>query len=98
MRTGRQGRMQAAAGLNAGLLVCGDHEIVAPQRFALPAAGVEVQKAPRLQSEIRIARKDPAPMLPGPDGILTEPAPHRLAAEGGYQFAAFDLAGDVGAN
>src|SRR5713101_263017 len=97
MRTGRPGGMHAAARLNAGLLVRGDHEIVAPQRLALPAAGVEVKNAPRLHTEVRVARKDPAPMLPGADGILTEPAPHRLVADGGDQPAAFDLAGDVGA-
>src|SRR6266849_3153021 len=56
--SGRQGRMNATACLNAGLLVGGDDEIVAPQGFALPPAGIEVENAPRLRGEVRIARED----------------------------------------
>ncbi len=97
MWSGRQGRMNATACLNAGLLVGRDDEIVAPQGFALPAAGIEVENAPRLYGKVRVAWKDPTPMLPGANGIFTEPAPHSLVADGGCQSAAFDLAGYVAA-
>src|SRR3990172_880630 len=97
MWSGRQGRMNATACLNAGLLVGRDDEIVAPQRFALPTAGIEVENAPRLYGKVPVAWKDPAPMLPGAKGIFAEPAPHRLVADGGRQSAAFDFAGNVAA-
>src|SRR5712671_1642711 len=49
----------AAAGLNAGLLIGGDHKFVLLQLDALPLTGIEVQNASCLGGEIRIARKDP---------------------------------------
>jgi hypothetical protein len=49
--------MLAAAGLNAGLFIGGDHELIILQRPALPLAGVEIQHAPGLGGEIRVAGK-----------------------------------------
>ena len=40
---GRQGGVAAAAGLDGGLLIRGDHVLVAAQRFPVPFAGVQVQ-------------------------------------------------------
>ncbi len=49
--------MLAAAGLNAGLFICGDHEFVVLQSAALPLAGVQIQHTAGLDGEIRIAWK-----------------------------------------
>src|SRR5271169_5576413 len=97
LRPWRKGGMKAAAGLNAGLLVGGDHEIPTPQGFALPPAAIEVENARRFDGEVWIARKNPAPMLPRANRVLTEPAPDRLVADGGRQSAALHLPGNVAA-
>ena len=47
-----------------------EHKLVARQRFALPPAGIEIENAPGLQGEVRVAREDPPAVLPGADGIL----------------------------
>jgi hypothetical protein len=88
--------MFADAGLDAGLLIGADHELVGFQGFALPLAGVEVEDASRLDAEVRIARKDPGAVLPGANGVLVEPAPHRLVADRGHDAGALRLANDVG--
>src|SRR5712692_4232704 len=92
----RQGRMFADASLDAGLLVGADHELVGFEGFALPLAGVEIEDAPGLGGEVRIAREDPSAVLPGANGVFVEPAPHRLVADRGSDTAAANLAGDVG--
>lgn len=60
------------AGLNAGFLVGGEHELVAAQAFALPLLGIQIEDAPGLEREIRIAREDPGAVLPGPNGVLVQ--------------------------
>jgi len=72
------------ASLDAGLLIGTNHECVFLQWLALPLAGIQIQNASGLGSEVRIAREYPSALVPGTDGVLTEPAPHRLVADGGY--------------
>ena len=48
--------MFADAGLDAGLLVGADHELIGFQGSALPSAGVEVEDAAGLDGKVRIAR------------------------------------------
>ena len=62
--------MLAAAGLNAGLFIGGDDEFVVLQRAALPLAGVQIQYAPGLGGEIRIAREDPTAVIPRANSVL----------------------------
>ena len=90
------GRVLAEAGLDTGLLVGADHELLGGQRLALPLPGVEVQDAPGLDREGGIARKDPGAVLPRADGVFVEPAPHRGVAEGGDEAGALGFAHDVG--
>ena len=69
--------MAAAPGLDRGLLVRADHELALAQRLALPCPGVQIQHPGRLDREVGIPREDPRPVLPGLEGVLGQPAPHR---------------------
>jgi len=71
--SGRQARLDTQPGLDAGLLVGGDDELVLAQRLPLPAPLVQVQDAPGLGLEVWVARKDPAAVPPGTDGVLLQP-------------------------
>ena len=86
-RTGqaRQGGLSARACLDAGLLVCGHHELIVAQRPPIPASFVQIEDASRFEREPGITGKDPAAMLPGSDRILVKPAPHSTVADGGDQ-------------
>jgi hypothetical protein len=79
----RQGSMFADARLDTGVLVGADHELISFQPLPLPTPGVEIQNAASLARELGIAGKDPAAMLPRADGIVVQPAPHRLATDRG---------------
>jgi len=81
----------AAARLNAGLFIGGDNEFVILQRSALPLSGVEIQYAAALGGEVRVAREYPTAVVPGPNGVLMQPAPQRAAADRGNQTALLDL-------
>jgi len=78
---GCQCRVSPAAGLDAGLLVGGDHEVVFRQGLALPAALVQIQDSARLLLESGVAREDPTTMGPRADGILREPTPQARLAD-----------------
>ena len=80
-RSGRQSRLFAAPRLNTGLLVGGDDEVVNPQWGALPSASVKIEDGSGLVRKLRIAREDPASMLPGTQSIAAEPAPQCGAAD-----------------
>jgi hypothetical protein len=86
----------ADAGLDGGLLVGGDHELVGPQRGVAEAAGVEVEDAGRLGTEVGVAGEDPAPMLPRLDRIRTQPAPDGGARDRGDDARLDGGAGQVG--
>src|SRR6185369_11770949 len=77
------GGVFADAGLDGGLLVGGDHELVRPQRCVVEAAGVEVEDTGRLGTEVGVAGEDPGPMLPRLYCIRTQPAPDRGARDRG---------------
>ena len=92
-----QGGMFAHARLNAGFLVGGEHELVPAQAFALPLFGIQIEDAAGLEREIRIAREDPGAVLPGSNGVLVQPAPHRRVAEARNDAALLRFAHDIGA-
>ena len=62
--------MLAAPGLNAGLFVGGDHELVLFERLVFPGSLIEVENAAGFAGEIRVPRKDPTAMVPGTNRIL----------------------------
>ena len=90
-RLGSLGGMDASAGLNAGLLIGRDHELILLQGLALPDPLVEVQQASGFERELRVARKNPTPMKPGADGVFMEPAPERAVTDFGHQAGLADL-------
>jgi len=88
--------MDAQAGLDTGLLVGRDDEFVVAQRLSLPAAIVQVQDPPGLGLEVRIARKDPAPVLPRANRVLVQPTPYRTVADAGHKARALRVSRHVG--
>jgi hypothetical protein len=78
-------RVSAAARLNARLLVRAEHVLSGPQGPALPAARIQIQNRSGLGGERGVPREDPAPIAPGPNGILTQPAPNGGPADLGHQ-------------
>lgn len=85
MRCRRQCRVNSRAGLDAGLFVCGDNEIVDSERATLPLSLVQVQEPASFDLKIGIAGKDPAAMLPRTNRILVQPAPQRAVADARHQ-------------
>ena len=77
----RQGRLFSAAGLNTGLFVCADDVVIGTQWNALPDTLVKIEDGSGFCGKVRIARKDPASMLPGAKSIAAEPAPQSSAAD-----------------
>ncbi len=61
--------------LNTRLFIGRDHKIVRPQRKSFPYPLVEVQDPAGFLLKLRITGKDPAPVLPRLDGILSKPSP-----------------------
>lgn len=81
VRSSRQRRMLAVAGLDAGLFVCGNHIVINAQWDTVPGARVEIEDGTGFSGEVGIAREDPASMLPGTKGIGAEPPPQCRAAD-----------------
>ena len=82
---GWQGRVASDAGLDAGLLIRADDVVSAAQRTTLPGAGIQVQDAPRLLGELRVAWEDPLLVSPWLDGIGTEDTPDGAGTHGPAQ-------------
>jgi len=95
VRRGMQSRMFPATSLNAGLFVCGNDVVIVAQWDALPNALVKVEDGSGFVGELRIAREDPASMLPGAKGIGAEPAPQRGAADLCHQALGNDVLTDL---
>ncbi len=81
VRSGRQSRLFAASGLDARFLVRRHKEVIIAQWSAFPNAVVEIEDGAGCGRKIGIAREDPTSMLPGAEGIATEPAPQGGAAD-----------------
>jgi len=72
---GNAGWRACGGGLNAGLFIGGDHEFIVLQWLFLPLAGIEIQYAAGFGSEVRVAGKYPAAVVPRPNGVFVQPAP-----------------------
>jgi hypothetical protein len=92
----RQSWLFAAAGLNTGLFICRDHEVIGAQRDVLPNALVQVKDATGLCSKVGITREKPASMLPRAQRIAAEPAPQGSAADLRDQPLSNNVLADVG--
>ena len=95
-RPGGGGWMAAQAGLEGGLLVGADHVLAGAESFAFELAGVEIEDPTGLGAEVGVAGEDPAPMAPGPDGVLRQPLPDGGTGDAGHEAAVDDLGLDVG--
>ena len=85
MRLRRRRGMDAAASLNAGLLIGRDHELIGLQGLAAPGAGIQIENPAGLGDELWVAWKDPTAVRPGSDRVLRKPPPDRAARDGGDQ-------------
>ena len=95
-RSWRKGGMPSCAGLNGGLLVRGQNELVVFERFPLKDPLVEVEDARGFGRKERIAGKNPTSVLPGLDRILGKPAPDGAVADTSHQPGAPCLGRHVG--
>lgn len=75
-RPRREREVDTPAGLDAGLLVGAEHVVVLAKRLPFPYPLVEIQDAGGLEGEVRVAGKDPRPVLPGLQGVISEPTAH----------------------
>jgi len=87
--------MAPHARLNAGLLVRREHKLIVGQRLSFPHPFVQVKNPPSLNGEARVAREDPAPMLPGANRVFMKPAPDRTIPDGCDQARPAYFCGDV---
>jgi hypothetical protein len=71
--------VDAQASLDAGRRVGRDDELVLARRLPLLAPLVQVQDPTGLDLEVRIARQDPAAVLPRADGVFVQPSPTVLS-------------------
>ncbi len=90
------GRMDASTGLDAGLFIGRNDELVCLQGLALPDALVEVQQACGFGSELRVTGKNPTTVKPRSDGIFMQPAPKSAIADFGHQPGLTDLLVQLG--
>ena len=77
--------MFAPPGLDAGFLVCRDHEFIGLQRFVFPGAGIQVENAAGFIRKVGIAGEDPAAVIPGANRVLMQPPPKCAPADGSHQ-------------
>lgn len=70
--------------------------VAAHRIFGRQAPGIEIQNASGLGDELRIAREDPATVLPGADRVFMEPAPNSAITDAGYQTGGSCLASNIG--
>src|ERR1039458_4352483 len=87
------GGMEARPSLDAGLFVGREHKLILAQRLILPDALIKIQEAAGFGGKVWIARKNPAAVLPRPDGILVQPAPDGRIADAGHQSGLHGMAG-----
>lgn len=82
---GGLGGIDAGSGLDAGLFIGGQNKFIVLEQLLFPNPFVQIEDTTGFCGELRIARKDPAAVLPGTNGILVQPAPHGAVADGGHQ-------------
>ena len=71
----------AAARLNAGLLIGAQDVIARSQRDVLPHPGVQIHHSSGLLRELRVSREYPGAMPPRTQRIRVEPSPNRAGSD-----------------
>jgi len=87
VRFGRECFSNSFSRLDAGLLISGDYKVSWPERRSHPSALIQVQDRLRLADKFGITRKNPAPVPPWFNGILTQPPPDSDSADTGNNSA-----------
>jgi hypothetical protein len=87
--------MPAATGLNAGLFVGRQNELIFFEPMTVPNPLVQVENTSRLFRKAWISREDPTAMLPRPNCILVQPPPYCRAADGCYTSRLDDRRGKI---
>ena len=64
------GDMASRPSLDTGFFICAQNKFVIFKLIAVPNLLVKIKDLTRFDGELRIPRKNPGPMLPGPDGIF----------------------------
>ena len=86
--------MLAQTRLDARLLVGADDHVVGAQWHPVPQSLVQIKDRSGLLFKAWVTREDPAPELPGTDGVLIEPPPDGGPANLGDDAPANGLGGD----
>ena len=88
--------VNARAGLDAGLFVGGQHKFIFPEWLSLPDSLIKVQKTARFGGKVRIARENPAAVLPGAKSVGVKPSPDGGVADAGHQTGLDGVAANLG--
>ena len=83
------------SGLDTGFLISTDDVIVVSEALAIPDALIKIQDPRCLFTKIRIARKNPASILPWFYGIGIEPSPNSRTTDGSNDAIFNDLPGNI---
>jgi hypothetical protein len=73
----RRAGMQARACLDRRFRVGAEHHVAGFKQLAFPAPRIQVEHRAGLLKEVRVARKDPRPVLPRADRVVGQPPPDR---------------------
>jgi hypothetical protein len=87
--------MTAPQRLQLGLLVGADHILVIAQLTASPVPVVQVEHPGGLVLKVRVAGKDPGPVLPRLHRVRSQPAAHRRGRDHLDQSTSRDLGRQV---
>ncbi len=88
-------RVPPSPSLDAGLVIGTQNKFIFSQLLAFPNPLVKVQDSPCFLGKLRVSGKNPAPMLPGLDGILMKPAPYGATAEFRHQTRLAGIPGNL---
>ncbi len=91
-----QYRVLPHAGLNPGLLVSRQNELVSSEWLALPETFVKIENRSSFLNELGIARKDPASVTPRTNSVLAQPSPKSASANFGDDTLSKYFAPNVG--
>lgn len=87
-------RMSSTPCLNARLFIGGDHKVVGPQGKSVPHSLIKVQNPAGLLLKLRVPGKDPTPVLPRLNGILSQPSPDGGTAHVGNNASLYSFPGN----
>ena len=94
-RTGSCMKAIAISSLNAGFFISADYKVIWSEFFSVPDTLVKIKHTGSFFGKIRITWEYPGAIMPGFDGIITQPTPDRSTADGGNNAIAYSFAGNI---